>query len=141
MPEHFRGFCPWSKHRRNPASTSPQIYPNPAVVERTSSRSKSVSEVFCRHRGKQASTNFQIQLLSSACQLLTTHPPTQLSNSTHTSLSALPDPTFELLAAFSCRCGFSKANLVATVKFFALFTPASKEITRDLLLRFEAVNP
>jgi len=97
------------RHRRNSASTSPPKFTQTQQWWKgPRSRSKGISSVFCRHRGKQASTNFQIQSLSSsACRLLATRSPNppQLSNSTHTSFSSPPDPAFELLPALAAPAG------------------------------------
>ena len=106
---------------------------NEAVViaEENLYRSQSVSTVFIHSRTTLQETGFNPPAIwPTSCS------PNQpkLSNY-HISLFAPPDSTFSC-----CHCWSSKAHLPASVKFFALFTPAV-DLAKRLLNSLEAVDP
>jgi hypothetical protein len=103
---------------------------NEVVVD----RSQSVSVVFATLEGfdPPPKSPHPHSCSSTAFSFLALRPPNppKLSNPTHTSLLR-PPATFELLPAFICCC-FSKANLAASVMFFAPSAPVVDPAKRSL---------
>jgi hypothetical protein len=103
------------------------------AAEGTSSKSRSVSAVFRRHRGSQIRLD-PIVVLRRRFPITRNRPPDppKLSNSTHTSLFASLNPIFERILGFSGGGGFSKANLAASIIFFDPFATAVDPEKRSL---------